>query len=252
MKQPIAFKLLQGLAIIAGLMLIAALAVGQPAHATGNGQNQPRAEADADARSDASAHAGALAGAHAQSGDNSATGGAAYASGTGGEATGVGMASNDGNTLDAGDTSNRTTFFSFNSSIPAAGQCFGAVNGGGGDGGGGGFLGWNFLNKDCWYSALAAEEKSVEVRARLKCGSKAFRNAISYTEKRGDRQQHCVSYMIRTFVEQIEFEKEQVQAMLDSQTLLINGHTTTETERTSASTTRAVERCTDCFGEKSK
>jgi len=202
---------------------------------------EAEAEANATAQAQADATAGAKAGSYVKTGDTTAQGG-----------TGEAVASNDGNTLDAGDntTNSKTTFFSFNSSIPAAGKCFGAVNGGGGDSGGGGFLGLNFLNKDCWYSALAAEEKSVEVRARLKCGSKAFRNAIAYTEPRKTRQQYCVAYMSKKFVEQIKFEQAEVQAMLDSQTILINDHTTKETVRTSDSVTRAVEKCTDCFGQK--
>ena len=185
---------------------------------------------------------------HAQGGDGGTGTGTAHASGSG---TGTANASNDGVTSNNA-THNTSTFFSFNSSIPAAGKCFGAVNGGGGDGAGGGFLGWNFLNKDCWYSALAAEEKSVEVRARLKCGSKAFRNAISYMEKRRDRQAHCVGYMVGTFIEQIEFEKAQVQAMLDAQTLIISDHVTTATEKTTDTLVRVVETCSDCYGEKTK
>ncbi len=56
--------------------------------------------------------------------------------------------------------------------------------------------------------------------------------------------------MVRTYVEQIEHERSQVQSMIDAQTLIIQDHTTKETERTSESVTRAVEACTDCFVNK--
>lgn len=220
--------------LIAAVLVMLAFAAVNVANASGN---QPRADADADAAAHAGAAAGALAGAHAESGDNSATGGAA---------------SNDGNTLDAGDniTNARSTFFSFNRSMPAAGKCFGTVDGGGGDSGGAGFLGFNYLNKNCWYAALAGEEQSVEVKARLKCGSKHFRNAISYDKPRKERQTACIGYMVRTYIEQLKFDREQLEAALAAQSLLIMDHTTKETERTTAQVTRAVESCTDCFGEK--
>ncbi len=127
--------------------------------------------------------------------------------------TATGTASNDGNSLDAGDniTNARTTFFSFNRSMPAAGRCFGTVDGGGGSEGGAGFLGINYLNKNCWYAALADAEQGVEVIARLKCGSKMFRAAIAYDSPRKKRQQDCVAFMINTYVEQLAFEHAQFE-----------------------------------------
>ena len=136
--------------------------------------------------------------------------------------------------------------------MPAAGKCFGTVDGGGGDGGGAGFLGFNYLNKNCWYAALAAEERNVEVRARLKCGSKAFRNAIAYDLPKRERQAACIDYMADKYLDELAFDKAALDEALLEQTHAINQHTTEENERTSAQTTRAVERCTDCFGEKSK
>jgi len=172
------------------------------------------------------------------------------ATGTGtASAQGTGSATNEGNN---NTTNNSSQFFAFSSRLPGAGECFGAVEGGGGSGSGGGFLGWRPLNNDCWFSALAEAEENVQVRARLKCASKMFRNAISYTEKKSERQTHCVGYMVRTYVEQIEHERSQVQAMLDAQTLIISDHVTTATERTTDTLTRVVETCSDCYGEGSK
>lgn len=174
--------------------------------------------------------------------------------GTGTQAAPVTTLTAEGSTYQGGDntTENNSQFFAFSSRLPGAGECFGAIEGGGGGGSGGGFLGWRPLNNDCWFSALAEAEENVQVRARLKCASKMFRNAISFTEKKSERQLHCVGYMVNTYVEQINYERDQVQAMLDAQTLIIQDHTTKETERTTNSVTRAVERCTDCFGANEK
>lgn len=209
----------------------------QSAHATGNNHNDdPEATATADAA--AQAQAGALAGANAEAGD----------------ARSDSAASNEGNTFDGGDnaTTNTSTFFSVARSLPAAGKCFSTADGGGGNGNGAGFLGIQYLNSDCWYSALAQEERNVEVRALLKCGSKKFRNAIAYTEKRNVRQSYCVNYMTDIYVREVEVAKLELAEALLAQALMINQHTTTETERTTAQTTRAVERCTDCFGQNEK
>lgn len=225
------------------LLFVALLLLVLAAPAMATGSKNHGNDADADARSDATAVAGAAAGAVAGSNAEGGAGGASDASAS---------ASNDGNSLDAGDniTNARTTFFSFNRSMPAAGKCFGTVDGGGGSDGGAGFLGINYLNKNCWYAALAGEEQNVEVKARLKCGSKHFRNAIAYDYPRKERQARCIRFMVDTYIEQLAFERAQLDDALAAQTILINDHVTRETERTSASTTRAVERCTDCFGEK--
>jgi hypothetical protein len=172
------------------------------------------------------------------------------ATGTGtASASGTGSATNEGNN---NTTNNNTRFFAFNSSIPSAGECFGAAQGGGGGSNGGGFLGINFLNKDCWYAKTAEFEESVEVRARLKCGSKAFRNAIAYDTPRRERQQACIGFMVQKMVEQLEYENAKIQDMLNAQTLLINDHTVTVSERNTEKLTRVVESCSDCFGEGSK
>ncbi len=237
-----------------GVALLAVMAVSD-ARATGGGDNDdngtPPVEVDQDQNQ----------GQHQAQGQGQAQGQAQgqTASGTGTASANVsgsatGSASNDGNTLDAGDntTNNRSNFFSFNSSLPNAGECFGAAQGGGGDGGGGGFFGIRMLNNDCWFSALAEAEENVQVRARLKCASKMFRNAIAYEQPRNKRQQRCIGFMVSTYVEQIEHERAQVQAMLDSQTLLIQDHVSKETNRTTDTLTRVVETCADCYGEKSK
>lgn len=200
----------------------------------------PITEADADARSDAdaAAKAGAYAGASSDSiNDLNASG------------TGTGEATNEGNN---NVTNAKTTFFSFNRSMPAAGKCFGTIDGGGGSDGGAGFLGINYLNKNCWYAALAGEETNVEAKALLKCGSKHIRNAIAYASPRKHRQRDCVKFYRDTYIAQLTFERSQLDAALAAQTLIIQDHVTTATERTTDTLTRVVETCSDCYGEKSK
>lgn len=204
--------------------------------------NPPPFEADANARSDADAHAEAEAGAYADASSDSINDLNASSSGTG-EAT------NEGNN---NVTNAKTTFFSFNRSMPAAGKCFGTIDGGGGSDGGAGFLGINYLNKNCWYAALAGEETNVEAKARLKCGSKHIRNAIAYASPRKHRQRDCVTFYRDTYIAQLTFERKQLNDALAAQTLIIQDHVTTATERTTDTLIRVVETCSDCYGENSK
>ncbi len=228
--------------VLVGFVLIALMATSG-AHASGRDNNNPPPfEAGANARSDADAHAEAEAGAYAGASSDSINELNASGSGTG-EAT------NEGNN---NVTNAKTTFFSFNRSMPAAGKCFGTIDGGAGSDGGAGFLGINYLNKNCWYAALAADEQSVEVKARLKCGSKIFRNAISYASPRNKRQRDCISFMAKTYIDQLTFERKQLDDALTAQTLIIQDHITTATERTTDTLTRVVETCSDCYGENSK
>jgi len=222
----------------AGLLALFIM-VTAPAYATGDDDSDDASQQQAQGQAQ-TAKGGA-------GGDGTATAtNTANGAGTG---TGTADANNDGITT---TTNNDTLFFSFNSSIPAAGKCFGAGQGGAAGDSVGGFLGFNFLNKDCWYAALANAEESVEIRALLKCGSKAFRNAVAYMQKRKDRQTYCVNKMQATYVAQLEFERAQVQGLLDAQTLLINDHVSKETVRTTDTLTRVVEGCTDCYGERVK
>ncbi len=126
-----------------------------------------------------------------------------------------GDASNEGVNIGGDTISNETNFFAFSTTFPQASGCFGGAQGGGGSGSGGGFLGLHFLNNDCWTSALAEAEASVDVRARLKCGGKKFRNAIAF-DQRDDRQGYCVHYMVEVYSREIEHVKEQVEAAVDT------------------------------------
>ena len=79
-----------------------------------------------------------------------------------------------------------------------------------------------------------------------------FRNAISYASPRGERQRTCITFMAKTYIDQLTFERKQLDDALAAQTLIIQDHVTTATERTTDTLTRVVETCSDCYGQKSK
>jgi hypothetical protein len=125
-------------------------------------------------------------------------------------------------TLDAGssdvniDTTNESNFFAFSTTFPQASGCFSGTQGGGGTDSGTGFLGFHWMNNDCWMSQLAEAEKSGEVQALLKCGSKKFRNAISFRIQKKDRQEHCVDYMVTQHNAEITFMEQAVSSAVAS------------------------------------
>ena len=148
----------------------------------------PHAEADARANSDAHADASAHAGAEAQ-----AEGGSAQADAQGGQA--ASSSSADGSNNSTTSTSNESNFFALSTTFPQVSGCFKGAQGGAGASGGGLWFGRHGLDLDCFYSQIAEAEPEIEVQARLKCGSKAFRNAISFEVPKKERQRHCVNYM---------------------------------------------------------
>lgn len=221
-----------------GIALLAIMAISD-ARASER-DDPPPVEVDQDQYQDQAQRQGQAQGQH--QGQNAS--GEGYAS-----ADSTGQATNEGNN---NVTNAKTTFFSFNRSMPAAGKCFGTVDGGGGSDGGAGFLGINYLNKNCWYAALAGEETNVEAKARLKCGSKHVRNAIAYDSPKKQRQRDCITFYRDTYIAQLTFERKQLDDALAAQTLIIQDYVTTATERTTDTLTRVVETCSDCYGEKSK
>lgn len=108
-------------------------------------------------------------------------------------------------------TENSTNLFALALEFPQAGHCFGGVQGGQSGRKGSGFLGFTWLNKSCWLSQLAASEADADVRARLKCSDKHFRNAIAYDKPRSERQSACVTYMVDKHVDQLAVLRKQLE-----------------------------------------
>ena len=75
----------------------------------------------------------------------------------------------------------------------------------------------HFINHNCWTSALAEAEANVDVRARLKCAGKHFRNAIAFEKSGSNRkkQRYCVDYMLGKYNSEIEHVKIQVSSAME-------------------------------------
>lgn len=107
-----------------------------------------------------------------------------------------------------GDTSvnfnSSDEFFAFSTGFPNASGCF--TGGQGGDGST--FLGLHFLNTSCWLNTLAESETHLDIRARLKCGDRKYRNAIAYDSKGIDRREACIAFVSERWLKEIQNEKE--------------------------------------------
>lgn len=114
--------------------------------------------------------------------------------------TPVTVTSDDDSTYNSSHESN---FFAFSTSFPQATGCFRGTQGGGGNDSGTGFLGFHWLDHNCWMSQLAAAEADAEVRALLKCHSRKFRRAIAFREPNHNKQEFCVNYMVEKHLEEI-------------------------------------------------
>ena len=188
------------------LMLMAFVALS--AYATGDRDEKDKAAA-------ATSTATATAESYATGVRGDVTGGEATAISEGSSATVGEVSGGDASTGDinvGGDSvSNETNFFAFSTTFPQASGCFGGAQGGGGGGSGGGFLGLHFLNNDCWTSALAEAEANVDIRARLKCGGKKFREAVAFDQPSRERQHWCVNYVSDIYTREIAHVKDQVE-----------------------------------------
>lgn len=185
--------------------LIASISLAGPAWAT-NPRPDPDTVAQADA--DARAHAGAEAGAEAQ-----AEGGSAYSDAQGGEASSSSSLDGSNNTT----TSNDNDFFALGTTFPQMSGCFKGKQGGIAGSGGGAWFGGHGLDLNCFLTTIAEAEPDIEVAARLKCGPKAFRNAISFEIKdrpKGTRQTHCVNYMTLKHRNELSALRERAEFLL--------------------------------------
>lgn len=162
----------------------------------------PGAQAEADAR----AHAGAEA-------DAQAEGGSAQADAQGGQA--ASSSSADGSNNSTTSTRNDNDFFALATTFPQVSGCFKGRQGGAAGGGNGIWIGGHGLDLNCFLTSIAEAEPDIEVAARLKCGSKAFRNAISFeVKKKADRQLHCVNYMTLKHRNELSALRERAEFLL--------------------------------------
>jgi hypothetical protein len=101
------------------------------------------------------------------------------------------------------------SFFALSTGFPQASNCFGGAQGGGGNKNSGGLFGVHILNKQCWLDQLAEAEKSLDIRARLKCGEKSYRKAITFDTKGNTKEktQACINFITPLWKEEIKQEK---------------------------------------------
>lgn len=148
---------------------------------------------------------------------NGAPGGAAGATATGsGAGDGVSVLSPNASGGSSNSSSGGNTYktdntnFSLWTSAANIDGCMTGKGAGGGGGGGGGFINWASLNIPCFLNTLGDSERHVDVRARLKCGSKPFRNAVTYDVKGNtmERTKACIEFVVPIWKAEIDYLKE--------------------------------------------
>jgi hypothetical protein len=173
------------------------------------GDHPPRDEPDPQAAAEARAHAGAQADANAQ-----AEGGNAQADAQGGQA--ASSSSADGSNNSTTQTSNESNFFALATTFPQVSGCFKGRQGGAAGSGTGIWFGGHGLDLNCFMTTIAEAEPDIEVAARLKCASKAFRNAIAFeVKKSSERQLFCVNYMTEKHRNELSALRERAEYLLE-------------------------------------
>ena len=78
---------------------------------------------------------------------------------------------------------------------------------GGGDDGAGGLIQFGRLNHDCFMNELGEAERHIGTRAKLKCASKHFRNAIAYEvpERNHARREACIKEVTEIWGKEIDY-----------------------------------------------
>ena len=189
---------------------MASILLAGPAWAT-NPRPDPDPVAQAEAEARAYADAEAEARAHAE-------GGSAYSDAQGGEASSSSSLDGSNNTT----TSNESNFFALSTTFPQVSGCFSGKQGGAGGEGIGIWLGGHKLDLNCFLTSIAEAEPDIEVAARLKCGSAAFRDAIAYEIPRRrftkkddlERQTLCVNYMTLKHRNELSALRERAEFLL--------------------------------------
>lgn len=191
---------------------------GAGGHSVSSGGAGGQSAADAAAHSSSGAVAGGGTGgksvAHGGAAGDAVSGSTAH---TGNLSTTT-DASNGVSVSESNSYKNETNLYSLALQFPNASDCFVGIQGGANDSGSfGAFLGFHRLDSNCWMTKLAQAERDADVRARLKCGSKKFRNAISYEQPRGDRHGYCVKFMVSKHQAEILDERARLETLLHTE-----------------------------------
>lgn len=100
---------------------------------------------------------------------------------------------------------NKTRVFGFGTSFPNLEGCIG------GEQYLFGLFGRHRVDTSCWMQQLVKSEKNLDLRARLKCADRAYRNAIAYNKswwKYRSRRNACISYVSAIWILEQQKERE--------------------------------------------
>ena len=100
---------------------------------------------------------------------------------------------------------NDNDYFALSVGAPNISGCIVGGSVGGGSGSAGGLLQWGKLNLDCFLTQMGDSERHVDMRARLKCGSSRFRDAVAYEYPKKERQAECIEYTTSIWKAEIDY-----------------------------------------------
>ena len=152
---------------------------GNPAD-PGQAQSQQAQQQQQQAQQSAAfAAAGAIAGAGAsatggEGGDGYSEGGDAFSEG--GTVGNINAGTGDSSVKNK----NKSNYLNFGMAVVNIADCMSAKHIGGGGNGGGGLIQWASTDRTCVMNKMADAERHVNTRARLKCGAKEYREAMTF------------------------------------------------------------------------
>jgi hypothetical protein len=140
-------------------------------------------------------------------------GGSAGSQSTSGAGAGDGILNSSATGGSTGSTSYNSESDYFSMTIGAANidGCMTGKGIGGGSGGGGGWVNWAGLNIPCFLNEMGNAERHVEVRARLKCGAKPFRESMIFDHKGMNKVEHtqaCLDFVVPIWLAEIDYLKD--------------------------------------------
>ena len=190
-------------------LLTASIMLTTPVWATNYGDDPDpdptSSQADAQAEADSTSQADASASSNIEINIDNGGGADSQAAGPSLNST------QEGDTI---STTNESTFFALSTTFPQVSGCFKGRQGGAAGSGTGIWFGGHGLDLNCFLTSIAEAEPDIEVQARLKCGAKAFRNAIAFQEPKKDRQLYCVDFMTDSLRNELAALRERAEFLL--------------------------------------
>lgn len=111
------------------------------------------------------------------------------------------------------ETDYDSLFFGFGTTFATSlNECGMGAQGGGAGKNLAGFLGFTWIDHDCWMQKVGEAEQHIPTRALHYCASRKIRNAIAYDQPRGKipRTRYCVDHYTAVWTSQLEGLKRRV------------------------------------------